>query len=130
MIRIYAVLSYFTSAVVVLDVPIDDNLNWLIRLLFGASLTMLGYLLKKVADQLSADRKSDRARLDKVEKKTANHNLILKLWIEHLGEQLDSRTVTGGGVGRRATDVALANLLTALRGIQEEEEEHGSRLAG
>jgi hypothetical protein len=121
--RLYGLLSAFTSvAVIATPQSVEDNLNWLIRAFFGITVAIIGYFVKKMMDEKANDRK----RLARVETRAAHHNLILKLWIEHIGNDLEARQ---GNVGRRATDVALANLLTAIRGIQEDEED-GNNLAG
>lgn len=114
--KAYAAFSFVTAtAIVATPQSVEENLNWLIRAFFGITIAIITYLLKQVNEQ----RIKDRQRLAKVEKQAGHHNMILKLWIEHIGQDIDSRN---GKVGRRDSDVALANLLTAIRGVQEEDE--------
>ena len=119
--RLYGSFSLATSiAVIATPQSVEENLNWLIRAFFGITIAVIGYFVKRVMDE----RTNDRIRLHKVESAVVNNTLIINLWIEHfsqhietIAEQVDER---GGHVGRRASDIALANLLTTIRKAQEQ----------
>lgn len=92
----------------------SDLLDWILKGIIVSALTLLGYFIKETAKMIKEKSK----QVEDHEARLKDHDLIIQLWAESLGKELDAR---GGHIGRRHTDVALANLVTAIRRIQNGE---------
>lgn len=89
-----------------------ELLDWVLKGIIVTALTLLGYFIRETAKMM----KEKAQQVEDHESRLKDHDLIIGLWAETLGKELDARE---GHVGRRHTDMALANLVTAIRRIQD-----------
>jgi hypothetical protein len=114
---LFAGVSWVTSAAILIQSTAETEIvNWIIKAVLAGALAITGYYLRDTAKTIRDTKK----KADDTELRVNDHDLIISMWVESLGKELDSRE---GNVGRRHSDFAMANLVTALRRIQERTKE-------
>lgn len=109
----YAGVSWITSAIILLQSHVEaEFLNWLVKAVVAGAIAVIGYYLRDTAKTIQETKKE----ADRLKDIVGDHDTIIAIWAENLGRELDARN---GNIGRRHSDMGLADLVTAMRKINE-----------
>lgn len=104
--------GWVTSIALVANAGLESDLvNWAIKAFLASSVAAIGYFLRDIAKTI----KETKTQTEDNARAIQQHDTIINLWIESLGKEIENRH---GHVGRRRTDQSMANLITAIRGVQ------------